>query len=286
MKSPAFQFYPTDYLGSQRVQMLTLEEEGAYVRLLCYCWQHGTIPDDADQLARLIGKGASTTVARVVQAMFQQGPDQGKLIHDRLEQERAKQAAWRAKSSAGGHKSAEKRKGGSTVVQPPLVGCLPNGTNQTATLRLQSSSQSSSNTKTAKSAPAAHLPFASVGFLKAWDEFRTHRRQIKKPLTPLAEEKSLAMLEEMGERRALAAINHTIAKGWQGLREPDMADASHYKPHVPAKAEVAEPHGWRDFARREYQDPVFLDPTSPRYAETWQDLDRETQSLISTAMAH
>ena len=67
MKSPAFQFYPTDYLGSQRVQMMTLDEEGAYIRLLSYCWQHGTIPSDPAQAARLIGKGASTTLASTMQ---------------------------------------------------------------------------------------------------------------------------------------------------------------------------------------------------------------------------
>lgn len=128
MKAPAFQFYPTDYIASQRVQMLTLEEEGAYVRLLCYCWQHGSIPSDVEQLARLIGKGASTTLAAVVAAMFQPTSDGSRLVHDRLEREKAKQDEWRAKSAAGGLKSAEKRKGGakggSTVVQPPNQ---PNG---------------------------------------------------------------------------------------------------------------------------------------------------------------
>ena len=46
MKSPAFQFYPSDYTSSQRVRLLTLEEEGAYINLLCSCWLHGSIPAD------------------------------------------------------------------------------------------------------------------------------------------------------------------------------------------------------------------------------------------------
>jgi uncharacterized protein YdaU (DUF1376 family) len=132
MKSPAFQFYPADYLSSQRVQMMTLEEEGAYIRLLCYCWLHGTIPADLDMIARIIGKGGSTTVARVVQAMFNQHPtNPALLVHERLETERKKQAAWREKSAEGGRRSGKARankqlakdkpqtKGGSTVVQPP-----------------------------------------------------------------------------------------------------------------------------------------------------------------------
>ena len=67
MKSPAFQFYPSDYMASQRVKMMSLEEEGAYCNLLWSCWQHGSIPEDPELAARLIGKGCSTTVARVVQ---------------------------------------------------------------------------------------------------------------------------------------------------------------------------------------------------------------------------
>lgn len=148
-KRPAFQFYPGDWLGSQRVSLLTLEEEGAYLRLLASCWQHGSIPSDPEKIARLIGKGASTTLATTLATMFQPHPlESALLVHDRLERERDKQDAWAEKSREGGRKSAEKRqnlKGGSTTVQPPLVGCLPNGSNQKATLLLQSTSTNTSS---------------------------------------------------------------------------------------------------------------------------------------------
>lgn len=142
--SPAFQFYPGDWLSSQRVQLMTLEEEGAYIRLLAYCWLHGSLPADPEKLARLIGKGASTTLATTVATMFKADGD--KLVHERLEEEREKQELWRRKSSLGGKKSAEKRKNagknkdGSTTLQPPLEGSLENGGNQTATLQSSSSS--------------------------------------------------------------------------------------------------------------------------------------------------
>lgn len=124
VRPPAFQFYPTDYLGSQRVQMMTLEEEGAYCRLLWSCWQHGSIPSDPALAARLVGKGCSTTVAATVLPMFEIACGEGRVTHDRLERERQKQSEWREKSAQGGRKSAEMRKGGSRVVQPP---CQPNG---------------------------------------------------------------------------------------------------------------------------------------------------------------
>jgi uncharacterized protein YdaU (DUF1376 family) len=246
MKSPAFQFYPTDYLGSQRVQMLTLEEEGAYIRLLCYCWQHGTIPDDADQLARLIGKGASTTVARVVQAMFQQGPEEGKLIHDRLEQERDKQAQWREKSSAGGRKSAEMRKGGSRVVQPPYQ---PKG-NTPSPSPSPSPSPITEKTKTAAAPPP--LPFSSESFAESWADFQRHRSEIRKPLKPTSTKLALKELQAMGEARAVSALRHTVAKGWQGIREPEGE-------HGANGASKPEPTRWRDHnTDPRYNTPEYL----------------------------
>lgn len=103
--------------------MMSLEEEGAYIRLVAYCWQHGSIPSDPALAAKLIGKGASTTLATTVLTMFEQNGESGRLIHDRLEEERIKQELWREKSVSGGRKSAEMRaklKGGSTVVEKCL----------------------------------------------------------------------------------------------------------------------------------------------------------------------
>ena len=134
-KRPAFQFYPGDWLGSQRVSLLTLEEEGAYLRLLASCWQHGSIPSDPGMIARLIGKGASTTLATTLATMFQQHPfNPTLLVHDRLEKEREKQDAWSEKCREGGRKSAEMRKigkGSSSVVE----GLLEGSSNKKATLQ-------------------------------------------------------------------------------------------------------------------------------------------------------
>lgn len=145
MTNPAFQFYPKDYLSSARVAMMSLEEEGAYNRAMFYCWLHGSIPADPEQLARLIGKGASTTLATTVQKMFEiDANDDTKMIHPRLENEREKQKEWKEKSIAGGKKSAKVRKlkkletmkGGSKMV----------ATNRQPKANSSSSSPSSNNT--------------------------------------------------------------------------------------------------------------------------------------------
>lgn len=108
--SPAFQFYAAEYLADENVALMSLEEEGAYIRAIAYCWREGSIPSDTEKLQRLL-KGASTTVVRVVKECFNQHPtDIGRMVHPRLEREREKQRLWKEKSSDGGKKSAELKK--------------------------------------------------------------------------------------------------------------------------------------------------------------------------------
>lgn len=128
--------------------MMSLEEEGAYIRLMCYCWREGSIPADEKSL-RALCKGGITTLMTVVTQCFQPDPNHpGRLIHKRLEEERQKQMVWREKSSAGGKKSAAKRwgEGGSEKVRV-VTKCLPPNCNQSdkGGVTLQSSSSSSYN---------------------------------------------------------------------------------------------------------------------------------------------
>ena len=97
-------------LARGRTTTFMSQKEGAYIRLLCYCWIHGSVPSDPLDIARLIGKGGSATLATVVAEGFNEDPnDDSRLVHTRLEEERAKQAAWREKSVEGGKRSAKLR---------------------------------------------------------------------------------------------------------------------------------------------------------------------------------
>ncbi len=57
-------------------------------------------------------------------------------------------------------------------------------------------------------------------FLEAWKDFELHRSELNKRLTPLAAQKQLAVLAAIGPDRAVVAINHSIAQGWQSIHEP------------------------------------------------------------------
>jgi len=120
-RSPAFQFYPQDWLASAKVAEMTLEEEGAYIRLICYCWMTGSIPADPARCAKMVGKGCTVEVATAVQLAFNQisttlqpnvnqtSTSDQRMTHERLEKEREKQDRHREKSAFGGRQSAKSR---------------------------------------------------------------------------------------------------------------------------------------------------------------------------------
>lgn len=81
--------------------------------------------------------------------------------------------------------------------------------------------------KKEKKAPLPEPPasLASPQFSQVWSKWIKHRSEIRKPLKATAAELQLSQLEKMGEARAIAAILHSISKGWQGIFEDKDAPA-------------------------------------------------------------
>lgn len=109
LKSPAFQFYPKDFLTDVKQMSMSLAEAGAYWRLCCHCWLEGDLPADLKVLGRLCG-----ATARQIKEMWPAlGPCflqvDGKLRHKRLDQERDKQLLYRQEQSDKGRASAASR---------------------------------------------------------------------------------------------------------------------------------------------------------------------------------
>lgn len=82
-----------------------------------------------------------------------------------------------------------------------------------------------------KEPPPIPAALDSPAFRSAWSDWVKHRSEIGKPLKPTQTAKQLAEMERWGEERSITAIMHTIAKGWQGLREPD--DPPSRNGHIP-----------------------------------------------------
>lgn len=131
-RAPAFPLYADDFIGGT-VDMAP-EEVGAYIRLLCYQWNRGSIPVDHAVQVRLAGGCVSAAVL----AKFSVGED-GNLRNERLEAVRAQKEKFHNDQSLKGRLSAEKRKndqprfnrgstGESTAVQPePQPNTQPEG---------------------------------------------------------------------------------------------------------------------------------------------------------------
>ena len=98
-RSPAFQFYPKDFLLSRRVRRMSLAERGAYITLLSMHWLDGGLPTDLNQIASDLAMPAAR-----FRYMWENGPlhecfveKNGRLMNPRLEEEKRKQTDYRSK---------------------------------------------------------------------------------------------------------------------------------------------------------------------------------------------
>lgn len=100
----------TSDLVSSCVDM-TPAQFGGYVRLLCYAWDNGGLPNDADACGRIAGgiESGDWKVIRRRLELIHPGTEHERLSHPRLETEREKQALLHDSRSEAGRRAAQKR---------------------------------------------------------------------------------------------------------------------------------------------------------------------------------
>jgi uncharacterized protein YdaU (DUF1376 family) len=110
-KSPAFQFYPNNWLSSPSVMLMSPSEEGAYIRLLAYSWESG-LPDDDNQLAILsrLGNAWHEGSGEILRKCFIKV--EGRLWNERLLLEKRKQEDFKDEMTKAANKRWGKRKSG------------------------------------------------------------------------------------------------------------------------------------------------------------------------------
>lgn len=193
MKAPAFQFYAADYLADENVQMLTLQEEGAYIRLLAYCWREGSIPADRKKLSRLC-KDAPEHLFDFVQDLFEQNPgDVTRFVHKRLGLERKKQEEFRLKKAKAGKESGKSRRNKELSNEHVLNTCssdVRTEDEQKRTLHLLSSSSSSSSSSKTPISPIGDVSADAIEerTRQPTQEKPKKRRKREMPTGPLADE--------------------------------------------------------------------------------------------------
>jgi uncharacterized protein YdaU (DUF1376 family) len=147
-RSPAFQFYPKDFLTDENVVVMSLAERGAYITLICQCWIDGTIPADVARLARMCGTPLSAfrKLWPALERCFTPARNGSeRLVHPRLEKERKKQAEYRARQAENGAKGGRPHKPTANPTLTDTKGLASFGVTQTEPKKSSSSLSSSSS---------------------------------------------------------------------------------------------------------------------------------------------
>jgi len=212
---PAFQFYPADWRKDPGVQSLDYETRGIWWEIICLLHEsdeRGVLllngkPMPEDALCRLLGldnqKLTTALTTLLTYGVAKRRESDGAIYSKRMVADENLRQIRKMAGSKGGNPLLVKQNTTTRVKQKPTP----------------SSSSSSSSSSSIKEESPLVLPFESHEFAEVWHRWTKYRKEIKKPITPTMAESQLKNLAAMGEGRAIAMIENTISKGWQGLRE-------------------------------------------------------------------
>ena len=158
MKAPAFQFYPQDFISSLDVQVMNVEQVGAYILLLSNAWIHdpqGYLPNN-DLLLQRICRMNDKQWTKNKSLILKKFEKTGELIFNgRLIKELEKQAENRKKQAENG------RKGGRPKAnQKPKKAVGYSGETQTEPKKSSSSSSSISSSNNTSLHTFSESPYA------------------------------------------------------------------------------------------------------------------------------
>lgn len=163
-KSPAFQFYPADFMADSKVVAMNLQERGAYITLLCLCWMDGSLPASMTILARLcrVPTSVFTRLWPALEPCFASlGHDGSRLVQPRIERERQKQEQYRAMKSAAGQQGGRPKA----------------GEKQPRSRRQAKESPPSSSSSSVSDLPSSKEPTGDVDFERFKQAYPKNRRQ-------------------------------------------------------------------------------------------------------------
>lgn len=215
-----YPFHPGDYMLS--TAHLTIEEDATYRRALDHYYDtEAPLALDKRTLSKRL-RVDEQTLSDVLKEFFVETPEGWK--HARCDAEiaryKAKSEKAKAAGALGGAAKSSKRQANAKRTPSKNVA------NQEPEPR--TNNQEPSNPPVAPKGASAL--FDSPEFCSAWERWKRHRIETKHPLKPSTEAAQLTVMESWGVQRAIAAIDHTIFKGWQGLKEPEHYQQANQRP--------------------------------------------------------
>jgi|GEM_PF-4041260 len=128
-KSPAFLFYPGDFLNDPNVKFMSLDAKGAYIMLLSHAWREQYIPNDLSKLAKLCECSEETMSAiwPSIKVCFTVSKKENFLMHPRLEKERKKLKKSSEMKTEKAQKAAKARWSKAKRGNAPSIACAMPG---------------------------------------------------------------------------------------------------------------------------------------------------------------
>jgi uncharacterized protein YdaU (DUF1376 family) len=250
-KSPAFMFYPDSWvLGTMS---MSFEDQGIYLRMLCFQWANG--PADADAYANACGDAYVSHVNRILKRKFTNIG--GLWQNDRLEAERQKQAGKSKAAKDAANRRWGKETDADAMPKPmpePMPKTCERNANAYADAMLSNSYSSSRTEEKEKNAASAAYPPAFEEFWTAYPANGKGRKRGK--------QKTLTLWKKIPatDRPALmaATANYARESDPNFIRDPErFLGASWWRDWVSPTSQSSETTGER---RRPVYDPEMDRP--------------------------
>ena len=223
MRLPYFQFYVNDWL-SGKLQFLPMECHGVFANLCAMIWKsENHLENDEEYISHML---------RVDKQMFNKCLNllkQKEIVYldkDNLLRVEFLDEQWEAKTDISQKRSKAGRKGG----KQKLSKCKANDKQLLVSSESESEQESDKPPIPPKGKVAVkfdmekmlseHDNINTEKFRQSWKLWEQFRKEKKKPLTQTSVKLQLRECSKIGEQRAIAMIENTIFKGWEGLKEP------------------------------------------------------------------
>jgi uncharacterized protein YdaU (DUF1376 family) len=194
-KSPAFQFYPNDFLADANVIVMSMQERGVYITLLCVCWQQGSLPSNVEALSRLCGMpiAAFRRLWPAVEKCFRTTGE--KMVNPRLDRERKKQREYRRRQSDNGKLGGRPRKPPESQTKavgfPGLSQVEPKKSSSIFNLRSSSSDSSHTSARERDEIGERAGTFVNETYPALYAKFRKGARYVGRPALDFQEAMTL-----------------------------------------------------------------------------------------------
>lgn len=230
---PWFRLY-SEFVTDPKVQLLAFEDQRHFVAVLCLkC--NGTLDTDAasqEHRERMVARSLGLDPASATEA-------KRRLKEIGLIDNRWQPMNWATRQYESDSST-------------PRVKALRARIKHHETLQKRSSNgleqnRADTDKNRTEQKESVSLPLIAGLDLESWKKWEAYRKEIKKPIREGARHAAMEAMAALGNGQ-LAAVNHTMANGWQGLREPErkrgMAlDAKYVPAKTVAELEAEVGHG-------------------------------------------